>query len=79
MIDSQRAADLYNSGAKLWTKESLKAIELELEQSKFTEKFSIRCIGGDMLQIKNPGTHWHRQSDQNRVFWSLGHDSIPRG
>lgn len=53
-ISSQKAADLYSSGTKLWTKEDLKDIEEQLRQSYTMERFSVRRIDGSILQITNP-------------------------
>ena len=53
-ISSQRVADLYNSGAKLWTKADLVDIERQLEQSATLDRFTIRCVDGSQVQIKNP-------------------------
>lgn len=51
---SQKAADLYKSGAKLWTKEDLKDIEEQLEKAYTMERFSVRRIDGSIVQISNP-------------------------
>ncbi|CAG8117386.1 unnamed protein product, partial [Penicillium nalgiovense] len=53
-ISSQRAADLYSSGAKLWTREDLKDIEQQLGQSYTIDQFSVRRIDGSIIQISNP-------------------------
>ncbi|KAJ5117645.1 hypothetical protein N7448_011277 [Penicillium atrosanguineum] len=53
-ISSQRAADLYNSGTRLWTKEDLEDIEQQLGQSSTMELFLIRRIDGSIIQISNP-------------------------
>lgn len=53
-ISSQRAADLYNSGTRLWTKEDLEDIEQQLRQSSTIEQFSVRRIDGSIIQISNP-------------------------
>ncbi|KAL4935380.1 hypothetical protein BDV06DRAFT_207152 [Aspergillus oleicola] len=53
-ISSQRAADLFNSGTKLWTKEDLRDIEQQLAQSSIMERFSVRGIDGSIIQISNP-------------------------
>lgn len=53
-ISSQRAADLYSAGAKLWTKEDLEDIEQQLRQSYAMEQFSVRRIDGSILTIANP-------------------------
>lgn len=53
-ISSQKAAQLYRSGTKLWTKEDLEDIEQQLAQSYTIELFSVRRIDGKMLQIRNP-------------------------
>ncbi|KAK2879968.1 hypothetical protein FQN49_000694 [Arthroderma sp. PD_2] len=53
-ISSQRSADLYRSGAKLWRKEDLVDIEQQLAQSQITEKFTVRRIDGSVIHIKNP-------------------------
>ncbi|CAG8229735.1 unnamed protein product [Penicillium salamii] len=54
LISSQIAADLYNSGTRLWTKEDLEDIEQQLHQSYAMERFSVRRIDGSMIQISNP-------------------------
>jgi hypothetical protein len=51
---SQRAADVYRSGVKLWRKEDLLDIEQQLAQSRTTEKFTVRRIDGSVIHIKNP-------------------------
>lgn len=53
-LSSQRVADLYNSGAKLWTKSDLTDIERQLEQSETLDWFVIRCVDGSQVHIKNP-------------------------
>ena len=53
-ISSQRAADLYNSGVKLWRKEDLADIEGQLAESISMEKFTVRRIDGSIIYIKNP-------------------------
>ncbi|KAL4948800.1 hypothetical protein BDW69DRAFT_188942 [Aspergillus filifer] len=53
-MSSQRAADLYTSGTKLWTKNDLKDIEQQLAQSYMMEQFSVRGIDGSIIQISNP-------------------------
>jgi hypothetical protein len=51
---SQRAADLYDSGVKLWRKEDLVDIEQQLAQSFITRSFTVRRIDGSVVHIKNP-------------------------
>ncbi|KAI0536206.1 hypothetical protein GGR58DRAFT_503512 [Xylaria digitata] len=51
---SQRAADLYESGVKLWRKEDLADIEKQLAQSYTAEKFTVHRIDGSIVHIKNP-------------------------
>jgi hypothetical protein len=51
---SQRVADLYESGVKLWKKEDLVDIEQQLTQSYTAERFKIRRIDGSLVYIKNP-------------------------
>ncbi|CRG84450.1 Pc21g06830 [Talaromyces islandicus] len=53
-ISSQRAADLYNSGAKLWTREYLKDIEHQLDHSYTMKRFSVHQIDGSTIEISNP-------------------------
>lgn len=53
-MSSQKAADLYRSGAKLWRKEDLKDIEEQLEKAYTLERFSVRRIDGSIIQISNP-------------------------
>ncbi|KAJ5161030.1 hypothetical protein N7492_006422 [Penicillium capsulatum] len=53
-ISSQKAADLYSSGTKLWTKEDLQDIEQQLRQAYTMEQFSVRRIDGSIVQITNP-------------------------
>jgi hypothetical protein len=53
-ISSQRVADLYSSGTRLWTKEDLEDIEQQLRQSYAMERFSVRRIDGSIIQISNP-------------------------
>jgi hypothetical protein len=54
MISSQKAAGLYNSGTKLWTKEVLENIEQQLSQSYTLYRFSVRPIAGDLVYVYNP-------------------------
>ncbi|TGJ79165.1 hypothetical protein E0Z10_g9600 [Xylaria hypoxylon] len=51
---SQHAADLYDSGVKLWRKEDLADIERQLAQSLTAEKFTVHRIDGSIAHIKNP-------------------------
>ncbi|KAJ2985915.1 hypothetical protein NUW58_g5282 [Xylaria curta] len=51
---SQRAADLYDSGVKLWRKEYFVGIEQQLAQSYTSEKFTVHRIDGSIVHIKNP-------------------------
>jgi hypothetical protein len=51
---SQRAADLYESGVKLWRKEDLVDIEQQLMRSFTMERFTVRRIDGTVIHIKNP-------------------------
>lgn len=53
-ISSQRSADLYRAGLKLWRKEDLLDIEQQLAQSETAEKFTVRRIDGSVVHIKNP-------------------------
>lgn len=53
-ISSQRVADLYNSGTKLWTKGDLVDIERQLDQSVSPDRFTVRCVNDEQVQIKNP-------------------------
>ncbi|EEP77116.1 predicted protein [Uncinocarpus reesii 1704] len=53
-MSSQRAADLYDSGVKLWRKEDLADIEQQLAQSRSLERFTVRRIDGSLVHIKNP-------------------------
>lgn len=53
-ISSQRAADLYSSGTRLWTREDLEDIEQQLRQSYAMERFLVRRIDGSIIQISNP-------------------------
>ena len=54
IISSQRAADLYYSGAKLWRKEDLVDIEQQLTKACDAEKFTLRRLDGSIVHIKNP-------------------------
>ncbi|KAI0434576.1 hypothetical protein F5Y09DRAFT_235429 [Xylaria sp. FL1042] len=51
---SQRAADLYDSGVKLWRKEDLVDIEQQLARSYTAKKFIVRRVDGSIVHIKNP-------------------------
>lgn len=57
---SQHAADLYDSGVKLWRKEDLFDIEQQLAQSYTAEKFTVRRFDGTVIHIKNPMFHIQR-------------------
>ncbi|SPO05429.1 uncharacterized protein DNG_08116 [Cephalotrichum gorgonifer] len=54
ILSSQRAADLYSSGAKLWTKIDLRAIEEELAESYTRTSFMLRRFDGTAIHINNP-------------------------
>ena len=54
VTSSQIAADLYESGVKLWRKEDLIDIERQLAQSFSMKTFTVRRIDGTAVQIKNP-------------------------
>lgn len=54
-ISSQRVADLYDSGTKLWTKDNLVDIERQLEQSATLDKFTVKTLDGKQVHVKNPG------------------------
>ncbi|KAL3474046.1 hypothetical protein BJX99DRAFT_186269 [Aspergillus californicus] len=56
-ISSQRAADLYNSGTRLFIKEDLEDIEQQLRQSYDMERFTVRRMDGTIIQISNPMFH----------------------
>ncbi|OIW24780.1 hypothetical protein CONLIGDRAFT_636900 [Coniochaeta ligniaria NRRL 30616] len=51
---SQRAADSYDQGIKLWRREDLADIEQQLAQSRTAEKFTVRRTDGTVIHIKNP-------------------------
>jgi hypothetical protein len=51
---SQRAADLYDSGKKLWEKKDLRDIENQLAHSATIEVFTVRRIDGSLAYIQNP-------------------------
>ncbi|KAF5690072.1 hypothetical protein FDENT_4102 [Fusarium denticulatum] len=50
---SQVAATLYDEGRKLWTREDLRDIEKQIEQSIDQRVFSVRSMTGDVLHIRN--------------------------
>lgn len=54
VISSQRAADLYESGAKLWTKKHLRDIEQELAETPTKVCFALRRIDGTTIHVSNP-------------------------
>ncbi|KGM92144.1 uncharacterized protein PADG_11680 [Paracoccidioides brasiliensis Pb18] len=54
IINSQCAADLHDSGVKLWRKEDLADIEQQLAHSRTKEKFTVRRIDGSAIHIRNP-------------------------
>jgi len=70
-ISSQRAADLYSSGTRLWTKEDLEDIEQQLRESYAMERFSVRRIDGSIIQISNP-----MFQIQNPIWWVWYSDPI---
>lgn len=70
-VSSQKAADLYRSDANLWTKEDLKNIEQQLNQSYSMERFSVRRIDGSIIQISNP-----MFQVQNPIWYGCGHDVL---
>lgn len=51
---SQRAADLYDSGKKLWEKKYLGDIESQLASSVTIKEFTVRRIDGSLVHIQNP-------------------------
>ncbi|EMT67895.1 hypothetical protein FOC4_g10000151 [Fusarium odoratissimum] len=50
---SQIAATFYDRGYKLWTKDDLRDIERQIEQSVNQMVFSVRSINGTLIQIRN--------------------------
>lgn len=56
-VSSQRAAELYDLGNKLWTREDLKDIEQQLGHSFTMRQFSVRRIDEIIIQISNPMFH----------------------
>lgn len=52
--NTQKAADLYRSGQKLWIASDLERIEDELAHSKDMPSFTIRRIDGSTVSVKNP-------------------------
>lgn len=53
-LSTQRNADLYNAGTKLWTKKRLTEIEEQLEKSHSLNRFSVVGLDGKAVLIKNP-------------------------
>lgn len=55
-LSSQRVFDLYTSRVKLWTKDDLRDIEHQLQQSFIgtVGRFTVRGVDGRTIQIKNP-------------------------
>jgi hypothetical protein len=51
---TQLVSDLYDEGAKLWTKHDLLDIEQQLSRCAEREYFTVRQIDGTELRIKNP-------------------------
>ncbi|KAI1325476.1 hypothetical protein F5Y16DRAFT_401327 [Xylariaceae sp. FL0255] len=51
---TQTAKDLYDAGAKLWTKESLRDIEMQVLQAYKHEYFKLPCLDGSTVEVKNP-------------------------
>lgn len=51
---SQIAANLFENGSKLWTKNDLRDIEQQLAQSETHEYFTVRTIDDTVVSIKNP-------------------------
>ncbi|RSL80674.1 hypothetical protein CDV31_017103, partial [Fusarium ambrosium] len=51
---SQRSANAYRLGLKLWTKSDLHGIEQQLSDSTNREFFIVHSIHGDEVRIKNP-------------------------
>ncbi|KAF4332979.1 hypothetical protein FBEOM_13214 [Fusarium beomiforme] len=50
---SQIAANLYNQGCKLWTKNDLQDIEQQIAQSVYRKTFTVRAIDGSIISIEN--------------------------
>lgn len=51
---SQRAADSYDQGIRLWSREDLANIEQQLAQSRTAAHFTVRRTDGSVVHIKNP-------------------------
>ncbi|KAL6851346.1 hypothetical protein ACO1O0_008474 [Amphichorda felina] len=45
---------MYDAGARLWTKNDLVDIERQLEQSASLDRFTLKCLDGTVVQVKNP-------------------------
>ncbi|KAI1403939.1 hypothetical protein F4819DRAFT_185429 [Hypoxylon fuscum] len=52
--DTQKAAELYRSGKKLWLASDLERIEHELSQYRTRPSFTIRRTDGSITSVKNP-------------------------
>lgn len=51
---TQHVSDMYDAGARLWTKNDLVDIERQLEQSASLDRFTLKCLDGTVVQVKNP-------------------------
>lgn len=51
---TQKSADLYRSGARLYVRSDLERIENELSHCQTTPSFTIRRIDGSTVSVKNP-------------------------
>ncbi|KAI1410445.1 hypothetical protein F5Y13DRAFT_192306 [Hypoxylon sp. FL1857] len=54
MESTQKAADLYRSGQKLWIASDLERIEYELSHCKDMPSFTLRRFDGSLVSVKNP-------------------------
>ncbi|KAF2014359.1 hypothetical protein BU24DRAFT_213450 [Aaosphaeria arxii CBS 175.79] len=79
---SQLAANLYNGGGKLWTKDDLRDIEQQLAHSDKHEFFTVRLIDGTEGRVKNEMFGEKQPIWQPRVkyqeYWRLV-DVQPKG
>lgn len=52
--NTQKIADLYHSGKKIWIRSDFERIEHELMHWRTQPSFNIRRIDGSVVSIRNP-------------------------
>jgi len=63
IASTQKAAELYDAGEKIWHRQTLLDIERQLTESRTLKKFIVPCLDGSLISIPNP-TYGH-----NKPIW----------